>query len=398
MNIVKTANVYRYKLFGITILKVIHTQYYSRFAFLKIFKIYRYKYRKSSYKEYLNFIKNTKNSLLYFDHSCGGGTAIYTERKLKELDENYYIIICKYDRLLKKYICAHNNTCFVTKSITKVVSDLFQYIIVNNLVGYPDPEGVLKALTTLKTKKTDVNIDVMIHDYYCMCQRIHLLREDSKLCLHNCKLYCTGCEDSHNAISAKQWRELWKQFLEQVADNVIVFSNSSKSILLSVYPDLENKIFIIPHKCPSLRKVIIKPHDCINIGVFGRLNEIKGKKIIEQIAKMLPSNVNIICIGEYLDIKKQTPNFIHTGMYDLEDLPDVVEKHKIDVAFISSIVPETYSFTTSECMAMGLPVVCFNLGAQAERIAKYKKGLVLGDISPKENLYSIIEFVNNLKK
>ncbi len=398
MTIIRRANVCKYKLFGITILKVIYTQYYSRFSFLKIFKIYRYKYRKSSYKEYLNIMKNTKTPLLYFDHSLGGGTAIYSENKLKELDGIYYIIICKYDRLLKKYICTHNNTFFVTKSIPKVVSKFFQRIIVNNLVGYPDPKGVLKALTTLKAKKDDVKIDVMIHDYYCMCQRIHLLREDSKLCLHNCKLHCTGCEYSRSAISAKQWRELWENFLDRVADNVIVFSNSSKSILLSVYPKLKNKISIIPHKCSSLRKVIIKPHDCINIGVIGRLNEIKGKKIIEQIAKILPSNVNIICIGEYFDVKKQKSNFIYTGMYDLKNLPDIVEKYKIDVAFISSIVPETYSFTTSECMAMGLPVVCFNLGAQAERVAKYEKGLVLDDISPKENLYSIIKFVNNLKE
>ena len=46
---------------------------------------------------------------------------------------------------------------------------------------------------------------------------------------------------------------------------------------------------------------------------------------------------------------------------------------------------------------MNVPVVCYNIGAPAERVAEYNRGLVLDHIAPVENMYEIINFVENMR-
>lgn len=48
---------------------------------------------------------------------------------------------------------------------------------------------------------------------------------------------------------------------------------------------------------------------------------------------------------------------------------------------IPSIWPETFSYTTSEAILLGYPVVCFDLGAPAERIRAFDCGMVVEDVS-----------------
>ena len=72
-----------------------------------------------------------------------------------------------------------------------------------------------------------------------------------------------------------------------------------------------------------------------------------------------------------------------------------MEENLIDIILIPSICPETFSYTISEAMEMGLPVACFNIGAQAERVSKYSKGLVLNKIDARKTIDEIVCFVKN---
>ena len=44
-------------------------------------------------------------------------------------------------------------------------------------------------------------------------------------------------------------------------------------------------------------------------------------------------------------------------------------------------------------MSMGLPVACFNLGAQAEYVKEYKSGLIINEIDAEMALNKILAFV-----
>ena len=63
-----------------------------------------------------------------------------------------------------------------------------------------------------------------------------------------------------------------------------------------------------------------------------------------------------------------------------------------DIYLIPSVCPETFSYTTEEAMTMGLPVACYDLGAPAERVKKYKKGLIISKIDAQTTLKEIEQF------
>jgi len=73
-------------------------------------------------------------------------------------------------------------------------------------------------------------------------------------------------------------------------------------------------------------------------------------------------------------------------------IPKLVVENDIDLFFISSIWPETFSYTTQEVINMELPIACFNLGAQADRIGAYSKGLVLKNFDIKDALNELVDF------
>lgn len=56
------------------------------------------------------------------------------------------------------------------------------------------------------------------------------------------------------------------------------------------------------------------------------------------------------------------------GYYRSGSLPALLRRDGVDVALLLSILPESHSLVLSECVAAGVPVVAFALGALAERI------------------------------
>ena len=53
----------------------------------------------------------------------------------------------------------------------------------------------------------------------------------------------------------------------------------------------------------------------------------------------------------------------------------------MSIVLIPSICFETYSYTTSEAIYSGYPVISFNIGAPAERIKRYGCGWVINEMS-----------------
>ena len=111
----------------------------------------------------------------------------------------------------------------------------------------------------------------------------------------------------------------------------------------------------------------------------------KGQKIPITVvgASMLPTDPRIKVLGSY----------------NVNALPEIVRGNRINVIFMSSIVPETFSYTISEAIKMGLPIVAFDIGAQGARVGKYELGKVipLGS-SPDVILAAIQSALTNAQK
>ena len=77
------------------------------------------------------------------------------------------------------------------------------------------------------------------------------------------------------------------------------------------------------------------------------------------------------------------------GKYTINTLKNLIEKNKITVLLFPSICVETFSYVVSEMIALDLPVVGFPIGAQGEKIANYKKGVLCHGFDTKNIIYAI---------
>ena len=58
-----------------------------------------------------------------------------------------------------------------------------------------------------------------------------------------------------------------------------------------------------------------------------------------------------------------------TGTYSAEALPALCSEQGVNAFWFPSIWPETFSFVVHEMKAMGLPVLAYDVGAQADTLA-----------------------------
>ena len=362
--------------------------------------------------------KEDKKIMLWIDHSLGGGTETYSINQFRELENKYYILRLQYYTIFNIFVLSVPNKVISYtsdyKQIKKILFDVeFSEICINNIVGWQNARELLSSIVDYKKKHKETKISFRGHDFYCICPSFNLLNCDFVFCNLSYKDGCDNCMSKYHFFKSKngnnilfsgfknikEWQYIWGEFFESTLDEIVVFSISTKDLLVRKYPCLSGKIKIIPHNTKLLPKVVVKKHLGLNIAMLGYMKSIaKGSNIIEEMCKYNKDpNIRFIVIGSYY--KNYCKKIIVSGKYNNpDDIPMYIQKYKIDIVFIPSIWPETFSYITSEVISMGLPIACYNMGAPAERISKYKKGLVLNKIDPVSNLAEIKEFVEKLRK
>ena len=195
----------------------------------------------------------------------------------------------------------------------------------------------------------------------------------------------------------KKWREVWSRLLKS-AGTILCFSKSTSFLLQKAYPSLnKDKILLKPHKVDPLAQVkrgIPKAGGDVILGILGAINYSKGSIIIKELVKEIEKRnlpMQVVLIGEISEPIKSNI-FKTTGRYERKKLPQLVEDLRIDLFLIPSIWPETFSYTTQEIIMMDMPLMVFDLGAPAERVKKYEKGIVLKDDSIENILVNAMLF------
>ena len=352
--------------------------------------------------------KEDKTVNLFFDMSLGGGTNSYFENYKEESIKQINIVRIQYVYARKHYQMSFYSQNVKLNAYAEDINrfdDLLRQltvkkIIISSLISYPNP---FETLNFIKTKFPNKRIAYMGHDYFSICPYYTLMRngrycgcpesEECEQCFttHEQGNFYQNCYACHYDI--KEWRQKWGEFLGTNTDEVIVFSQSGKDIFSRVYPQIRDKIEVITHKVPYLRKCHIPQHQNVNIVVLGSVPEdSKGMHLLNSMEELIAQreNINLSVVGSY---EKINPKTVVTGIYEREDLPEIMEELEADIVFIPSVCPETFSYTTSEAMLMGLAVACFNVGAQEERVKKYDKGLVISEINAQVALDEMLDFI-----
>ncbi|ROL57688.1 glycosyltransferase [Bacteroidetes/Chlorobi group bacterium Naka2016] len=366
------------------------------------------------------------NPVIVLDHPLGGGANEFTNVLIERF--NNVILFRHYYQANTNLIDFYKDGKYKASMQTDEISDIeklidhfkVQKIIINELVSYSKILDVLDYLINLKKEKI-VEYIYYVHDFFSVCPIYTLLDFNLKYCDVPKDLnYCNECLRRNpifmkiNIYTAIQypnlpitiWREKFGKLLE-ITDKIIFFSESSKKILLKSYPNLTtNKFELQPHKVSWVRKVNrIKAQNGIqNIAIIGNIYFHKGLKVVLDLATYIQKNqlkIKLHVFGD-LDFPKKElykfPAIIWHGVYQKEQLPDLMEENHIDIVLIPSICPETFSYTTEEAILMDLPVAVFNIGAPPIRVQNYDKGLILFKNDPENIVDSILNHLKKVRK
>jgi len=350
----------------------------------------------------LKAVDKKRGTHVIFDHDLGGGANIYanelvesnTQKRLSTLLIRYdfYTNTFKLFHHYKKYTNAFKIASLDELKVLLTSLDV-KALFLNSLVSFKNSVETLQWLSAFIDEQK-VKVTIPIHDYYAICPSYTLLNDEGQYCGVPSLDKCKTCM-KHNTqewrnfytdtVDMEVWRNEWHTLLEKSQD-ILCFSQASKDILLKAYPTIDTEhIQVIPHTVKSLAPIetVDKVGTTRTIGILGAINYAKGSEVIKHLVQKIERedlDINIVLIGEMSDNLKST-HFHATGRYNRDDLPQIVKDEKIDTFIIPSIWPETFSYTTQEIMMMQMPLMVFNLGAPAERVAHYEKGYVLDDMS-----------------
>ena len=364
-------------------------------------------YTKAILKLFLLF----KPSIILSHFWDGGSTHFVDEHLLSHNKHHYHILILGTGRHVKNNIkLMHHQTCLYTLTINDLntILDLLnnencEFFHINHVIHLDNlPDNIQALINFFITNK--IKPIYYLHDYFLICPTINLINKNKEFCgIPKNEETCNEClKNNHRFIhiplpkhlSILDWRTQMHALLK-TCSAIYSFSNASTKLLVQAYPDLNSMIVPYTLNLRKLEKIIEYPNfeakKNLTIGVLGKIDEIKGFGIVQDIARLIKKSSIPFKITVLGSVYKRIPNTTLVGPYKKIDLPKLCKELNIDLFILPSITPETYCYTADEIMNMGYPLLCFNLGAPAERVKNYKEGWIVYDLTAPALLKGIID-------
>lgn len=216
--------------------------------------------------------------------------------------------------------------------------------------------------------------DLTIHDYYLVNGNPTLTDQEARYV--DCEREdfdqaCAGHYPLPEGLTASQWR-LNQELLVSTARQVIFPSQdcatrfqrffNTPNAVVAWHPDYLSSQ---PYPEPLWRYTGGRP---LRVLVAGAISREKGAELLEAVADALPSaEVEFHLMGyAYRALSSSVKTY---GPYDNSQVAGLVQDIAPDVIWYPALWPETYSYTLSIALRLGLPAVVPNLGAFAERVA-----------------------------
>ena len=226
-----------------------------------------------------------------------------------------------------------------------------------------------------RASERDIPLTATLHDYYSVCPFIKMMDCMAGECISTEQ--CNECIYRQTTINpSTDYSSLWrKEHLQALKKTEAIFvpSEFTKKVIASYYPELTEKIHVIPHGIAGEKRAISSGSDRFNIAFVGGISKEKGSYISSQLIKNSPDNVHWFLFGvsgnnELSSMDRK--NYTKTGAYEREELADLLQKNNIDLVCILSRFRETYCYTLSEVVNCSIPVIATNIGALGERMSR----------------------------
>ncbi|MDD5404524.1 MAG: glycosyltransferase [Sulfuricella sp.] len=111
-------------------------------------------------------------------------------------------------------------------------------------------------------------------------------------------------------------------------------------------------------------------HARLRVLVLGQLSASKGFALLLAVIDEIVSSAEVFLLGcgELGEYFRGRENVHIVSRYEVNELPGLVADIAPDIGLLLSIWPETFSYTLSELMQLGVPVLATNVGGFADRI------------------------------
>lgn len=243
-----------------------------------------------------------------------------------------------------------------------------------------------------------VPYDVFLHDYMWFCPRITLVGVSGGYCGEPSEAVCVRCVSEAGSrlgealtVSGLRLRsriELSgaRRLVAPSHDTARRMQRHFEALSIEVMPWEDDATFRVERspRSRSRRRVCLA----------GALGHDKGYDVLLELARdararSLPLDFVLVGHTPDDDALVATGHVYVTGEYREDEAAGLVRDAKADLGFIASIWPETWCFALGVLWGGGLPVVCFDLGAPAERIRKTAQGWAVPLSMPVERLNEI---------
>lgn len=253
-------------------------------------------------------------------------------------------------------------------------------ILVSSLIGH--------SLDCLVSGKETA---VIAHDYFPACPAINLYFGG----------VCSRCDSERLGechrdnpdfnpfvqLSLEERIAVRAAYLDIVKRNqcaVVVPSRSVQDNLVRLFPELGQASWaMIPHgvsdELPFIDASSWVAEGKLRVLLLGMLSPAKGQHLLDESIDRMRDIADLYLLGakEVGVLYTGRPSVHVVNNYKLAELPEMIRQIRPHVAIHLSILPETFSFTLTEVMRMGIPPIATSLGSFQERIVHGQNGWLI---------------------
>ncbi len=249
--------------------------------------------------------------------------------------------------------------------------------------------GHHRAVTVL-LRRLGVPYDVYVHDYASFCQRIALVGPGRRYCGEPEVAGCEACvadlgtnleeEITMPALLARSAEELGG------ARAVVAPSADAASRMRRHFPAVRAEVRPWEDEAgwPAMRppRPDLRGGGRLRVAVVGAIGLEKGFDVLLACARDARARalaLEFVVVGPSIDderLMRAGPVFV-TGDYRDAEVDALIRAQDCDLGLLPSIWPETWCYTLTHMMRVGLGVAAFDLGAPAERIRRTGRGWLL---------------------
>lgn len=329
--------------------------------------------------------QSTDRLPIYVAHSLGGGAEDHLARRITEdMTTKGAAIVLRVGGATRWTLEVHGQQgiCSAATDSFALIKSLLdpvkrRHLIYSCAVGDKAPWEIPANLLSLYRPETD-SLETLFHNFFPLSPSYTLLDGDGRYLGPPQPGQDFDVVPDGTETSLRDWRDAWEPLLA-ASDRLIVFSPSSRDIVTLSYPALAQKVVVIPHSdMTALPRLTVQDGPPV-IGVLGNIGFEKGARVLMHLGKSLDPKLDgrLVIIGN-IDPAYAPPSSVAVhGNYDIANIEALVSRYRINRWLIPSICPETFSYTTRECLSTGLPVYCFDLGGQADALHSASNGFVL---------------------